>query len=288
MPEPLGTTAGRWVLLSYRMPREPSTPRVEVGRALRRLGVVQLLDGLVALPEDSRTREQFEWIADQVLEAGGEAAIWLSVPATRAQERALAERMRAAVAGDYRLLSGQAEDALDAEPVARRRALRRLRRQMRALRRRDYFPPAERELVSGLALVKAVFRGVGPAVLAIVAIAAVKLARSTNERDPVLWAIAGVLCAVTAIAGAESVWMFLLAGAFGAVYYGGGLPRVRAAASVSPLGLLAAVQGFAWTGSGASLGALAVFFAKAGRSRSARAWRSCRSCIRGSWPITAG
>lgn len=115
----------------------------------------------------------------------------------------------------------------------------------------------------GLDWVHSVFLGVGPAVLAIIAIAAYKLARSTNKRDPVLWAIAGLLCAVTAIAGAEIVWLFLLAGAFGAVHYGGGLPR-GGVASVSPLALLAAVKGFAWTGSGASAGALGWFFFKAG------------------------
>jgi chromate transporter len=118
----------------------------------------------------------------------------------------------------------------------------------------------------GLDWVRAVFLGVGPAVLAIIAIAAYKLARSTNKTDPVLWAIAAILCAVTAIAGAEIVWLFLAAGAFGAIYYGGGLPKVRSAgaATVSPLGLLAAVKGLAWTGSGASLGSLSWFFFKAG------------------------
>ncbi|MEA2419005.1 MAG: chromate transporter, partial [Thermoleophilaceae bacterium] len=60
-------------------------------------------------------------------------------------------------------------------------------------------------------------------------------------------------------------WLFLLAGFFGAVYYGGGLPkRTHGIASVSPVGLLAAVKGFAWTGSGASLGSLGWFFFKAG------------------------
>src|SRR3954470_4389797 len=106
----------------------------------------------------------------------------------------------------------------------------------------------------GLGWVHAVFLGVGPAVLAIIAIAATKLARSTNKHDPVLWAIAVILCAVTAIAGAEIVWLFLLAGACGAVYYGGGLPR--GALSLSPAPIVAAVQGFAWTGSGASLGSM--------------------------------
>ena len=41
---------GTWVLLGYRLPREPSTPRITVWRKLKRLGVVQLSDGMVALP----------------------------------------------------------------------------------------------------------------------------------------------------------------------------------------------------------------------------------------------
>ena len=117
----------------------------------------------------------------------------------------------------------------------------------------------------GLSWVHALFRGIGPAVLAIIAIAAYKLARSTNKTDPVLWGIAGILCAATAITGAEIVWLFILAGAFGAIYYGGGIPgRIGGAAAVSPVALLAVVKGFAWTGSGASLGSLGWFFFKAG------------------------
>jgi len=61
----------QWVLLAYRLPREPSTPRINVWRKLRRLGAVQVVDGLVALPADPRTVEAFEWLADEVLEAGG-------------------------------------------------------------------------------------------------------------------------------------------------------------------------------------------------------------------------
>lgn len=39
-------------------------------RKLKRLGVAQISDGLVALPADARTREQLEWIAEEVTEAG--------------------------------------------------------------------------------------------------------------------------------------------------------------------------------------------------------------------------
>jgi chromate transporter len=115
----------------------------------------------------------------------------------------------------------------------------------------------------GLSQVESIFFGVGPAVMAIIAIAAYKLARSTNKHDPLLWAIATIVCATTAISGSEIVWLFLAAGALGALYYGGGLPRLRGgAAALSPLPL-ATVKGFAWIAAGGSLGTLALFFAKA-------------------------
>lgn len=117
----------------------------------------------------------------------------------------------------------------------------------------------------GLPIVQDLFFGVAPAVMAIVAIAAYKLGRSTNKSDPMLWAIALVLCVVTAVAGAEIFWLFILAGLFGAVYYGGGLPRWSGgAAGLFPLPLIGTVNGFAWTGAGASLGTMAWFFIKAG------------------------
>jgi chromate transporter len=117
----------------------------------------------------------------------------------------------------------------------------------------------------GLSQVAAVFYGVGPVVMAIIAIAAWKLARTTNKRDPVLWAVAGIVCTATVSAGAEIAGLFIAAGLFGAVHYGGGVPRLRSGvASVAPLPLLGAVGGFAWTGVGVSLGTLALFFAQAG------------------------
>jgi len=65
---------------------------------------------------------------------------------------------------------------------------------------------------SGLPVVQAVFYGVAPGVMAIIAIAAYKLARMTNRRDPRLWAISTVLAVVTAVTGAEIAVLFLGAG----------------------------------------------------------------------------
>jgi chromate transporter len=115
----------------------------------------------------------------------------------------------------------------------------------------------------GLGIVQRIFFGVAPAVLAIIAIASYKLARATNKSDPILWAIAGIQCVAVVLTGKEIVWPFLAAAVFGAIYYGGGLRRVRSAASFSPLPVFGAVNGFAWIGSGASLLALSLFFVEA-------------------------
>jgi chromate transporter len=64
----------------------------------------------------------------------------------------------------------------------------------------------------GLWWMQAVFYGVSAAVIAIIAIAAYKLARKVNGRDPLLWGIFAVLFVVTAVAQAELAEFFLLAG----------------------------------------------------------------------------
>src|SRR5439155_26053505 len=125
-----------WVLLAYRLPREPSTPRIAVWRRLRRLGVARLLDGLVGLPLDARNKEQLEWVADQVADAGGEATIWKGRPASRLDESALVRSLRETAAGAYRKLIDEALAARGLESVARRRALLRLRRELRRIRLR--------------------------------------------------------------------------------------------------------------------------------------------------------
>jgi hypothetical protein len=132
-------------LLAYRLPREPSTPRIAVWRRLRRLGVAQLLDGLVALPLDARNKEQLEWVAEQVVDAGGVATIWTGRPASRSDRTSLARSLQEAAAQEYRKLIEEARAARVLEAPARRRILVRLRRELRRIRLRDHFPPPEAE-----------------------------------------------------------------------------------------------------------------------------------------------
>ena len=139
--------AGRveWVLLAYRVPREPSTPRITVWRKLKRLGVAQVVDGLVALPLDARTKEALEWIGDEIVEAGGEATLWTARLGSVRQERDLATRMAAVVATEYQAVIDAAREAGAGEASGRRRTVARLRRELRRIGQRDHFPPPERE-----------------------------------------------------------------------------------------------------------------------------------------------
>jgi hypothetical protein len=133
-----------WVLLAYRLPRVPSTPRSAVWRKLKRLGVAQLADGLVALPADARTQEALEWIAEEVVEHGGEAMLWLGRPADISAHRAIRARMSAAIAAEYDAVTAEAATAHEGEPAARRRVAARLRRELHRIDARDFFAPAER------------------------------------------------------------------------------------------------------------------------------------------------
>src|ERR687885_1560072 len=55
----------------------------------------------------------------------------------------------------------------------------------------------------GLWWMQALFYGIGAVVIAIIAIAAYRLARSTNKRDPLLWGIFLVLALATSVLQAE-------------------------------------------------------------------------------------
>lgn len=139
-----------WVLLSYRIPREPSTPRIAVWRKLKRLGVAQIGDGLAALPADARTLEQFEWLAEEIDEAGGSSTLWRAELTSNALERRVVGDMAAARAEEYVDIAARARRIGQASMAATDsmrmlRSLRSLRRELRQVQRRDSFPPSERK-----------------------------------------------------------------------------------------------------------------------------------------------
>jgi len=127
------------VFLLHRLPREPSAPRIALWRALRRLGALLLGDGLVALPATARTIEHLEWLAAGIEEQGGSASVWVARPSNRIVGERLEAQSRDALDGEYRALMREAELVYaDGEREARR-ALRRLRGELRRIASRDFF-----------------------------------------------------------------------------------------------------------------------------------------------------
>lgn len=144
---PASAPSVEWVLLNYRLPREPSTPRIAVWRKLKKLGVAQVGDGVVALPADTRTREQFDGLAEEIVEYEGQAGVWLARCTSASQEASLRAQMSSARAGEYTELLAAISAAESRDLPARRAVLKRLRSRLRLISRRDYFPPPERDRV---------------------------------------------------------------------------------------------------------------------------------------------
>ncbi len=68
----------QWLLLTYRIPREPTSGRVYVWRKLKQLGAISVQDAIWVLPATPRTREQFQWLASEILELQGEVTLFQS------------------------------------------------------------------------------------------------------------------------------------------------------------------------------------------------------------------
>src|SRR5205809_1854982 len=88
----------------------------------------------------------------------------------------------------------------------------------------------------GLPWMQALFYGIGAVVIAIIAIAAYRLARGTNKSDPLLWGICGVLLAATVWSQTELAALFILAGLL--VVYVRAWPGLRAGLLITAAGAL--------------------------------------------------
>jgi chromate transporter len=121
----------------------------------------------------------------------------------------------------------------------------------------------------GLWWMQALFYGIGAAVIGIITIAAYKLARTTNKRDPLLWGIFAVVLVVTVLTRAELAQFFILAGLLVLLikappsWLKARMPFWAAAPLAIPMQLLQVAPAAAQPGGSVLLDIL-LFFAKAG------------------------
>jgi hypothetical protein len=143
-----------WLLCSYRLPREPSRFRLAVWRRLKRVGAVMMHDGLWVLPNDTKTREDFEWLAEEIEERGGSVMLWEARSLPGGQDSAVvlkfrteAEERYASIAQAARKLAAKGRRRGAAAQSAEKalQQLRGLERTLRLERRRDYFRATGRQ-----------------------------------------------------------------------------------------------------------------------------------------------
>lgn len=139
-------TDPRWLVLTWRLPSDSSTPRVATWRTLRRVGAVLLTPGAAVVPYSEDLLEQLDFLAQSIEDAAGEA--WV-LPVRQLSDREEAEirrRQREARATEYEKLAAAAR-RVPAKTRARagfarlrrERSLGALERKLRTVATRDHF-----------------------------------------------------------------------------------------------------------------------------------------------------
>jgi hypothetical protein len=146
----MAKSAAPWLLLIHQIPKDPAYLRVKVGRRLAAVGAVALKNSVYALPNREACREDFSWLRREIVDGGGEAAVFEASAAEGLTQDDLERMFREARAADHESVSRKIA-ALEgakssASPPARRAALAeigRLEERLGEIERIDFFSPHE-------------------------------------------------------------------------------------------------------------------------------------------------
>jgi hypothetical protein len=107
----MSTDAGvRWLLLIHQLPAKPAYARVKVWRRLQALGAVTVKNAVYALPANAETREDFAWLAKEIVESAGEAIVCEASFIEGLSDAALQALFDAARDEDYARIAGEARE----------------------------------------------------------------------------------------------------------------------------------------------------------------------------------
>lgn len=120
-----------WLLLTYTLPADPSALRVKAWRKLKRIGALLLQNALWVLPARPATREQYQWLAAEISEMGGQALYWEAQLIMGMAEETLISQFQDQVDEGYQNLLNQIESQTD--------DLESIARQYQQLLAKDYF-----------------------------------------------------------------------------------------------------------------------------------------------------
>lgn len=128
-----------WVLLVYKVPREPTSNRAYVWRKLKRLGALLVHDAVWILPATPWTQEQMQWLAVEILELRGDVHVWVSHELLMGQEEALIQQFQQRVDTMYQeILDSLKQEHVDVIALSRK---------YKQVKMQDYFQSERGELV---------------------------------------------------------------------------------------------------------------------------------------------
>lgn len=147
-----------WLLLLYFLPATHAQARVQAWRRLQRVGAVLLKNSAYALPASAESREDFEWVRNEVVAAGGQAIVMVAKAPDSSTFDDIVGTFRAVRARDFNALADEASRVL--ERVSKKRAdkgrrvltqrVRRLRERFEDAVRLDFFDAPQKEKAGAL------------------------------------------------------------------------------------------------------------------------------------------
>lgn len=151
-------SSAQWLLLIHQLPAKPAYARVKVWRRLQALGAVTVKGAVYALPANSETREDFAWLAKEIVESGGEAIVCEAALVDGLSDRDLQALFDAARDEDYQGIAAEArelaarfaDDLPDNALAEIASQTARLRKQFDAVVAIDFFGADRREPAEGL------------------------------------------------------------------------------------------------------------------------------------------
>ena len=109
----------RWLLLIHQIPPKPAYFRAKVGRRLQRLGAVAIKNAVYVLPSNEQTREDFQWVAREISQDGGDATVCEAHLAFGLKDEQVEAIFQAARQKDYEDIAREVRD-LAQRPLGKR------------------------------------------------------------------------------------------------------------------------------------------------------------------------
>lgn len=138
----------KWVLLTHQIPPRPSGFRVKVWRKLQEIGAICVRNSVYVLPGSPEALEDFQWLRQEIADAGGEATVFTADAVSGAEDQEILRAFREVRDRDYEAILKKLHTLEKACVKGRGRGvsadLTKLRRRLDALVVIDFFEAPKR------------------------------------------------------------------------------------------------------------------------------------------------